>query len=224
MTAHAPTTDLLLVVQQFEKDFASARQLLHRHQALSANEAGNISLRLPGEERLIIAALNGSDAGTAAVIDFDLDHTEGSITENLREVAALHVAIYRQRPAVRSVIHTHSPYLSAFAIAGKPLRPHASQLLGVLDEDQAIPLTAWGPRYSPEPVIEALQAHPRAPAALLANHGPFAWTERDLLATTRLLINLEESAHLTWLAAQLGEPQPFPAGAAALSRQGWVAP
>ena len=224
MSHSASTADLLLFVQQFEKDFASARQLLLQHQALSANQAGNISLRLPGEQRLLIAALNGADAGSAALFDFDLEHSQGSVTDNLREVAALHVAIYRQRPQVRSVIHTHSPFLSAFAIAGRPLRPHASQLLGVLDEDQEIPLTAWGPRYSAEPVVAALQAHPRAPAALLANHGPFAWSERDLLATTRLLINLEESAHLTWLAAQLGTPQPFPAGAAALSRQGWVAP
>ena len=224
MTTLIDSRDPLFIVQQFEKDFAAALALLHRHQALSANEAGNISLRLPGEEQLLIASLNGPDAGTAALLDFDLQRSQGSLTENLREVAALHVAIYRERPAVRSVIHTHSPYLSAFAIAGRPLRPHASQLLGVLDEDQSIPLTAWGPRYSAEPVVAALREHPRAPAALLANHGPFAWTERDLLATTRLLINLEESAHLTCLAAQLGTPQPFPAGAAALSRQGWVAP
>ncbi|MDU9394695.1 class II aldolase/adducin family protein [Pseudomonas sp. zfem002] len=223
MTRQTPPADLLLLAQQFEQDVASAHQLLQRHQALSANQAGNLSLRLPGQERLLIAAFNGPDAGRTAVLDFDLEQSQGRLNDNLREVAALHVAIYRQRPQVRSVIHTHSPYLSAFAIAGRPLRAHASQLLGVLDEDQEIPLTAWGPRYAPEPVIAALQAHPRAPATLLANHGPFAWSERDALAATRLLINLEESAHLTWLAAQLGTPQPFPAGAAERSRQGWVA-
>jgi L-ribulose-5-phosphate 4-epimerase len=218
------SVDLVRFTQQFEQQFAQAKQLLRKHQALSSNEAGNISLRLAGEERLIIASLSGADSGVAALVDFDLQHSQGSLTDNLREVAALHVAIYRERPQVTTVIHTHSPYLTAFAIAGRPLRAHAAQLLGILAEDEQIPLTSWGPRYAPEPVVAALREHPQAPAALLANHGPFAWSTGDVLAVTRLLINLEESAYLTFLAQQLGIPQPFPSGAAQLSRLGWSAP
>ena len=215
--------DPVRFTQVFEHDFALAKQLLIKHQVLSSNEAGNISLRIPGEARLVIASLSGADSGVAAIVDFDLQHSQGSLTDNLKEVAALHVAIYRERPLVNAVIHTHSPYLTAFAIAGRALRPHATQLLGMLDEDQEVPLTAWGPRYAPEPVVAALREHPRAPAALLANHGPFAWSERDVLAATRLLVNLEEAAYLTFLAQQLGTPQPFPSGAAQRSRLGWSA-
>jgi ribulose-5-phosphate 4-epimerase/fuculose-1-phosphate aldolase len=217
------SVDYVRFIQVFEQQFAQAKQLLIKSQALSSNEAGNISLRIPGEERLVIASLSGEDSGVSAIVDFDLLASQGSLTDNLKEVAALHVAIYRERPQVNAVIHTHSPYLTAFAIAGRPLRAHATQLLGILDEDQEIPLTAWGPRYAAEPVISALRDHPHAPAALLANHGPFAWSERDVLAATRLLVNLEEAANLTFLAQQIGTPQPFPAGAAKRSRQGWSA-
>lgn len=218
-----PQHDLIHLTQAFEQQFAEARQLLVDTHTLSPTEAGNISWRLPGEERLLIASLSGPDQGVAGLVDFDLGNAQGRLTENLREVAALHVAIYRERPQVNAVIHTHSHYLTAYSIAGVPLRAHATQLLGVIDEDQAIPVTDWGPRYAIEPVVAALREHPGIPAALLANHGPFAWSEKGLLSATRLLVNLEEAAHLTWLAEQIGKPQAFPAGAAKRARQGWSA-
>lgn len=114
--------DVVRFIQVFEQEFAEAKQLLIKSQALSSNEAGNISLRIPGEERVVIASLSGTDSGISAIVDFDLRGSQGSLTDNLKEVAALHVAIYRERSQVNAVIHTHSPYLTAFAIAGRPLR------------------------------------------------------------------------------------------------------
>lgn len=215
--------DAVHFVQQFEREVAEARHLLLDSQSLRPGAAGNISLRLPGEQRLAIAAFNGPQVGAALLLDFDLGNPQGSLSDNLREVAALHAAIYRERPQANAIIHTHSPYLSAFAIARRPLPAYSNALLFAIGEDQAIPVANWGPRYSAEPVVAALREHPWTPAVLLANHGPFAWAEGGVLAATRLLVNLEETAYLSFLAEQLGGARTFPAGAAALVRQGWSA-
>lgn len=216
-------TDSVLFVQQFEQAFAEARRLLIKTATLPPTEAGNISLRIPGEDRLVIASLSDPHSGVAAVVDFELQEHQGSLTDNLKEVAALHIAIYRERPQVNSVIHTHSHYLTAFSIARQPLRAYAMAVLGILKEDEEIPVSAWAPRYTVGPVIDTLRAHPQAPAALLANHGPFAWSSGGVLSATRVLINLEEAAYLTFLAQQIGTPQGFPEGAAEQVRKGWTA-
>jgi ribulose-5-phosphate 4-epimerase/fuculose-1-phosphate aldolase len=148
------------------------------------------------------------------VVDFNLQTYQGNLTESLREVAALHIAILRARSEANTVIHTHSHYLTAFSIAGRGLAVHSASLLGALRENETIPVTVWGPRYSPEPVVDALHAYPHVPAVLLANHGPFAWSSGCPLAVTRLLVSLEEAAHLTFIAEQLGGAKPLPKGAA----------
>lgn len=170
------------------------------------------------------ASLAGPDAGTAVLLDFDLRTHQGTLSANLQEVAALHVAILRERPQATSVIHTHSLYLTAHAIARRPLRPYSSGLLGLLREDQQIPVSEWGPRYASQPVVDLLRDDTTAPAVLLANHGPFAWSEKGVLGAARLLVALEDAAHLALLAEQLGGAQALPAGAAELARRGWQAP
>lgn len=219
-----PVSDPLLALQQFEQAFAQARQLLIDTQTLSPTHAGNISLRVGDQEKLLIASLAGPDAGTAVLLDFDLRTHQGTLSANLQEVAALHVAILRERPQATSVIHTHSLYLTAHAIARRPLRPYSSGLLGLLREDQQIPVSEWGPRYTSQPVIDLLRDDTTAPAVLLANHGPFAWSEKGVLGAARLLVALEDAAHLALLAEQLGGAQALPAGAAELARRGWQAP
>ena len=93
-----------------------------------------------------------------------------------------------------------------------------------LREDQQIPVSEWGPRYASQPVIDLLRDDTTAPAVLLANHGPFAWSEKGVLGAARLLVALEDAAHLALLAEQLGGAQALPAGAAELARRGWQAP
>jgi len=219
-----PLADPLLALQQFEQAFAQAQQLLIETQTLSPTQAGNISLRLGDQDKLLIASLSGPDAGTAVLLDFDLRTHQGTLSANLQEVAALHVAILRERPEANAVIHTHSLYLTAHAIALRPLRPYNSGLLGILREDQEIAVSQWGPRYAQQPVIDLLRTGTSAPAVLLANHGPFAWSDKGVLGAARLLVALEDAAHLALLAGQLGGAQALAAGAAALARRGWQAP
>ena len=109
--------------------------------------------------------------------------------------------MYKQRSDVGAVIHTHSPMVSAYAMAHQPMPIHYEGLLrqGVSDD---IPVAAWGPRGSRESVTnieDALRAHPDASAVLLANHGLLAFG-RDSGRAAHLIISLEEAAEMMLLA------------------------
>jgi len=202
--------DIVQFVQKFEQDFAEAHQLLRDSKTLSVTEAGNLSLRVPGEDKIVIAAFNGLKNGVAAIVDFDLNSHGGTLTASLKEVAALHIAILRERPEINAVVHTHSPYLTAWSIAGRSLPVRYATLLGHGTDD--VPLAAWGARYAPEPVVDVLKKHPNAYAALLANHGPFVWGD-SVIGVARQLVFLEEASYFTFLAEQLGGAKELPAGA-----------
>jgi L-fuculose-phosphate aldolase/L-ribulose-5-phosphate 4-epimerase len=212
-----PGQNILKFVQQFEADFAAALQLLRDSGVLLYRAAGNISLRVPGEERIVIAGTSPPRPGVAALVDFDLSRHQGHFGSGLREVAALHVAILRSRPDVNAVIHLHSPYLTGFAVAGRPLPNRYIPLLARSADD--LPVAQWGPRYAPEPVLELLREHPQAHGALLANHGPFAWG-KSVLEVTNFFIALEESAHVFFVAESLGGVKSLPENAFERVQQG----
>lgn len=207
----------LQFVQQFEHDFHEALRLLKESGVFVYRGAGNISLRIPGKDRVVIANTNGKHAGIPTVVDFDLQNHSGSFNGPLREVTALHVAILKRLPDVSSVIHLHTPYLTGYSAAGRPLPNRYIPLLARTPDD--IPVAEWGPRYAIEPVNKLLDEHPKAPAALLANHGPFAWG-KSVLDATNFLIALEESAHVFFIAEQLGGVKQVPENAFERVQQG----
>src|SRR5438067_11900883 len=115
-----------------------------------------------------------------------------------REIVGMHACVYSARNDAHAVIHTHSPHVTSFALAHKPLPCVYEAFLrfGVTDD---IPVAAWAPRGSQESVtniVEQLQLHPYTPAVLLANHGLLA-IGRDPFSTVFLIIAMEESAELT---------------------------
>lgn len=212
-----PSQNFLKFVQEFEAQFAEAVTLLKESGVFVYRAAGNISLRVPGEDRIVISNTNGPKAGVAAVVDFDLKNFQGHVGGGLREVAALHIAILRERPDVNSVIHLHTPYLTGYSVAGRPLPNRYIPLLARTPDD--VPVAEWGPRYAAEPVLKLLKEHPRALGALLANHGPFAWG-KSVLDVTNFFIALEESAHVFFVAEALGGVKQLPANAYERVQQG----
>jgi L-fuculose-phosphate aldolase len=161
-----------------------------------------------------VSSLMNQSAETLAVLDLDGNLLEGSLASTSAEIIGMHAIVYRLRSDVGAVIHTHSPMVSSYAMAHRPMPIHYEGLLrqGV---SQDIPVAAWGPRGSRESVTnieDALRAHPEASAVLLANHGLLAFG-RDQSRAAHLIISLEEAAEMMLLAERLGGSKPFPPGA-----------
>jgi L-fuculose-phosphate aldolase len=142
--------------------------------AISANGHGNVSLRLPGaQEMYFTAAPSLRDHPASAVVRVGLDGTllEGELPPIQRAVVAMHTAMYLDHPDVGCVLHTHSPYATAYAVAGRPIGCWV-EAMAMFGLPSGVPVAAYGPRGSDEAVANIRAAVvPGTPAVLLANHG-----------------------------------------------------
>jgi L-fuculose-phosphate aldolase/L-ribulose-5-phosphate 4-epimerase len=178
--------------------------LFHASQSLTVVGNGNAAIRVPGEEKLILAGFEGPlKGGPAATVVVGFDHAvhEGDLHYYHEEVLHLHIAVLRERPDVNVSIHTHSPYLIGWALANRPLPLQHSAELAHLPVRE-IPISAPARRDDAGPVIETLRAYPAAPALLIGNHGLIAWGS-DIPRTGQLIVSLEEAARFALDAEEL---------------------
>lgn len=199
------------------EQLVQAAQRLTQSGVMSHSGHGNMSVRLPGEELMLLTSVGSLASLTIAklvVVSFDGEVIEGELDPVSREIVGMHTCVYRARPGTNAVIHTHSPRTTSFALAHRPL-PCVYEAFLRFGITEDVPVAAWGPRGSAEAVgfiVEQLQAHPSVPAVLLANHGLLAFSS-DALATAQLIVIMEEAAQLTLDAQTIGGVQAFPAGA-----------
>jgi ribulose-5-phosphate 4-epimerase/fuculose-1-phosphate aldolase/pimeloyl-ACP methyl ester carboxylesterase len=202
---------------QERQSILGAADLLVRSGVLSHSNHGNSSVRLADGQSMLItgaSSLFGQTPETLAVLDLDGNVKEGKLESTSAEIVQMHACVYKARPDVGAVIHTHSPMVSTYAMAHQPMPVHYEGLLR-MGVSSAIPVAAWGPRGSRESVTnieKALAENPNASAVLLANHGLLAWG-KDQAAASRLIISLEEAAEMMLRAEHIGGSQDLPAGA-----------
>ena len=121
---------------------------------------------------------------------------------------ASHLYIYRARPDVGGVVHTHSRYASAFAAVGKPI---PCVLTAMADEfGGSIPCGGFaliGDEAIGKVVIESIG---KSPAVLLKNHGVFT-IGKNATAAVKAAVMTEDVAATVWIAMQIGQPDEIPA-------------
>jgi L-fuculose-phosphate aldolase len=190
--------------------------------AISANGHGNVSIRVPGAEEMYFTAaptLKGLRPDGIVRVALDGTLIEGDLPPIQGAVVAMHTAMYQDRPDVGCVVHTHSPYATAFAVANEPIGCwiEALAMFGLPD---GIPVAAYGPRGSDQAIANIRQAvRPDVPAVLLANHGVLVFHRTPELA---ILVGgvVEEAAQAAINARAIGGPVELPVEmrAAALQR------
>jgi L-fuculose-phosphate aldolase len=144
-------------------------------------------------------------ADDIVAVDLGGDLQEGSARPPLE--FPLHAEIYRARPDVRVVMHTHPKWSTLLSMVGEPFRPVCPQgaLLGdvpVLDSPLSVSSRDTGAR-----VAAALGG---GPALLLKSHGAVI-VGGDVVECFALAIYLEENASRQYLAMQIGTPYVFSA-------------
>lgn len=120
---------------------------------------------------------------------------------------ASHLYIYKHRPDVGGVVHTHSAYATAFAAAGRSV---PCVLTAIADEfGGAIPCGGFaliGDEAIGKVVIESIG---NSPAVLLKNHGVFT-IGKDAKSAVKAAVMTEDNAKTVWLAMQIGTPDEIP--------------
>jgi L-ribulose-5-phosphate 4-epimerase len=200
-------------LSQGKKMIWQAIELLFGAGVMQYSGHGNISARLD-EDRMVLTRkgnLRTLRPDDFATVSFDHKILEGEIDPDTTEIVTMHTGIYQVYGEVGSIIHTHSPHATAFALAQQPL-PCAYEALLRFGIGDTIPVAAWAPRGSKESVsniLKQIAEHPNSHAVLLANHGLLAFGA-DPIQTAELMIAIEETARATLGARILGGEKPFP--------------
>jgi L-ribulose-5-phosphate 4-epimerase len=177
---------------------------------LVAWTAGNVSARVPGENLLVIKPSGVSydelNAQSMVVCDLDGNLVEGDFAPS--SDTAAHAYVYRAMPEVGGVVHTHSPYATAWAARGEPI---PCVLTAMADEfGGEIPVGPFARIGSDEigkGIVATLSGH-RSPAVLMRNHGVFT-IGPTARAAVKAAVMCEDVARTVHLARSLGDPVPI---------------
>ncbi|MDH7485316.1 MAG: L-ribulose-5-phosphate 4-epimerase [Anaerolineae bacterium] len=139
------------------------------------------------------------------VVDLEGRVIEGELKPS--SDTASHLYIYRHRPDVGGIVHTHSPYATAFAAVGQPIPVY---LTAIADEfGCAIPCGGFALIGGEEIGREVVENIGDSPAILLKQHGVFT-IGPDPTAAVKAAVMVEDVARTVFLARQLGEPEVIP--------------
>jgi L-ribulose-5-phosphate 4-epimerase len=189
---------------------ALRRELVELHDELPRNglvswTGGNISVRDTASGLVAIkpSGVRYGDLTAASMVVLDLDGRviEGDLKPS--SDTASHLYVYRHRPDVNGVVHTHSRYATAFAAVGRPIPVY---LTAQADEfGGEIPCAGFaliGDESIGALVVEGIG---RSSAILLRNHGVFT-IGPTASAAVKTAVMVEDIAATVWLALQLGAP------------------
>jgi L-ribulose-5-phosphate 4-epimerase len=173
--------------------------------------SGNVSARVPGTDLLVIkpSGVSYDDLTPEAMVvtDFDGvlvegDHSPSSDTE-------AHGYVYRHMPEVGGVVHTHSPYATAWAARGEPIPCVLTAMADEFGGDIPIgPFALIGSDAIGRGIVETLRDS-RSPAVLMRQHGPFT-IGRTAKAAVKAAVMCEDVARTVHFARQLGDVERLP--------------
>jgi len=204
------------------QEMVDAVGLLVRAGVMSHTGHINLSCRLDQERMLLsgVGLVHDVRSDTLAVVSLDGQVEVGALDNSSREIVGMHAAVYRSRPAAGAVIHTHSPHVTAFALARKPL-PSRYEALTRRGQVEPVPVVPWGARGSTaahEGIAAVFGRQPNTLAVLLSNHGLLASGPSPTEAA-RLVIVLEEAAEAELKAVALGGAQDIPVRSGTIAGQ-----
>jgi L-ribulose-5-phosphate 4-epimerase len=170
---------------------------------------GNVSARDP-ETGLVVIKASGiryEEMQPQHMVVVDL---EGKVVEgNLKPSSdtASHLYIYKHRPDVGGVVHTHSAYATAFAAVNKPI----PVVLTAIADEFGGPIPCGGFALIGDDAIGkvVVESIGKSPAVLLKNHGVFT-IGKDAKSAVKAAIMTEDNAKTVWLAMQIGVPDEIP--------------
>jgi len=189
-------------------------ELLRLHLELPRNHlvvwtGGNVSARDAASGLVVIkpSGVRYEDLRPEHFVVLDL---EGRVVEGALKPSsdtASHLYIYRHRPDVHGIVHTHSSYATAFAALGRPI---PVCLTAIADEfGGPIPCAGFALIGGEEIGRQVVEHIGSSPAVLLKNHGVFT-VGPTAEAAVKAAVMVEDAARTVWLALQLGEPQEIP--------------
>ena len=194
-----------------KKEIVHYAKIMYRKGMINMFE-GNISVRC-GDVILVTPSQQNKETLVPEDI-LELDREGHVLAENGKRPSSetkMHYEVYRLRPDVKAVVHNHSPYATAYALAGRNIEDVALAESRVLFGD--IPVCSYGTPGSAEVYrdFERYLCGERCSALLLSNHG-LVTVGPDLETAYSRAEAVEKIAQISILGRLLGGQKDLPAG------------
>jgi len=193
-------------VERLRREVADLHAELTRYE-LVVWTAGNVSARVPGADLLVIkpSGVSYDELSPERMVVTDLF---GALVEGEYSPSsdtAAHAYVYRHRPGVGGVVHTHSTYATAWAARGEPIPCVLTMIADEFGGEIPVgPFALIGDDSIGQGIVETL-AGSRSPAVLMRNHGVFT-VGASARAAVKAAVMCEDVARTVHVARQLGEP------------------
>ena len=193
----------IITVGELRQMLVDALSMMERAEVIDFN--GHMSCRLPGTDHVLINSGKSVRSALTAddIIEIDMDGKPVGTDVVPPMEFHIHTEIYRRRPDVNAVAHTHPLWSTLFSMAGVAVEPVTMQA-AVMGPVQFFAKTA---SINQKPLAEELAAAlgPHR-VVMLQSHGAVV-VGADVVETFVLAIYLEETARRQYLARALGTPQ-----------------
>src|SRR5262249_25849179 len=185
---------------------------------LTKEPSGHVSVRVPGEDRVLIKARGPEESGLRFVgardiitVDFNSKKVAGGDGLDAPQEVFILTWLYKTRPEVQCVVHVHPLTVVLFTICNRPLLP----LFGAYDPS-GLRLLVEGLATYPRSITvsseklgeEFAKAMGNKQACLMRGHG-ITSVGGNVEEATLTAIKLNEAAVVNYQAALLGTPQPI---------------
>jgi L-ribulose-5-phosphate 4-epimerase len=177
---------------------------------LVAWTAGNVSGRVPGTDLFVIkpSGVSYDDLTPESMVVCDLDGTLVEGEHSPSSDTAAHAYVYRHRPDVGGVVHTHSTYATAWAARGEPIPCVLTAMADEFGGEIPVgPFALIGDDSIGQGIVTTLDGH-RSPAVLMRSHGVFT-IGPDARSAVKAAVMCEDVARTVHVSRQLGEPIPL---------------
>ncbi|PPA69911.1 L-ribulose-5-phosphate 4-epimerase [Jeotgalibacillus proteolyticus] len=202
------------MLEQLKQDVLKANLDLPRH-GLVTFTWGNVS-GIDREQGLVVIKPSGIPYEQLKAADLVVVDLEGTVVEGSLRPSSdtpTHLALYRAFAEIGGIVHTHSPWATTWAQAGRGIPPlgttHADYFHNEIPCTRGLTREEIDRAYELETgnaIIETFTKNGTDPAAmpgvLVSNHAPFCWGKNPDQAVHNAVV-LEEVAKMAWHTFQL---------------------
>lgn len=180
---------------QYRRNIVACCQWLCEHGYFGSllSAGGNVSVRIRDAKAMAITP-SGREymrltPQEVCIVGMDRHPIDGDLEPSIE--TGMHAAIYRSRPDVGAVVHTHQPFASVFALIGKPIPALFDEVALAIGEQVAlIPYAFSGTQALADLVARAVDNG--CCCFIMQNHGALslganleqAWKNSELLEKT----------------------------------------
>jgi L-fuculose-phosphate aldolase len=176
---------------------------------LTHSTSGNISLRIPNENKILITPSSVSyleiKPNDILLVDFNAESLEEGRNPSVE--TPFHIGIYKKRSDVGSIVHSHSVYALAVAASGKTVPVFLDEMFS--DIGGEINVSQYCLPGSDELAESVISQIGEKNAILLANHGAVC-CGKDIAEAFHVAETVEKICRVFILSSILGEVKSLP--------------